>query len=213
MGLYRRNILINKYYHNINYYYQQLVEYYTDFSEYSRITDLYKKKELLATDQIISFQEDHLFNQKNKKQILKKIRFKQALFKYRIKKNDLNIEIYFYKIKIGGFKVKLEIHFHERKMFYYNYTFTDYSNNQQLRDIIEIIQEKYLDGLPMDIYTQNIIDQDQTVLSIENTMELRIHYISTKSSIIQTLSNYKETSTNMKVKAREKKQNDLKNKL
>lgn len=213
MGLYRRNSLINKYYHNINYYYQQLVEHYTDFSEYSRITDLYKKKELVATDQIISFQEDHLFNQKNKKQILKKIRFKQPLFKYRIKKNDLNIEIYFYKIKIGEFKVKLEIHFHERKMFYYNYTFTDYSNTQQLQDIIKIIQEKYLDGLPMDIYTQSIVDKDETVLSIENTMELRIHYISTKSSIIQTLSNYRETSTNMEVKTREKNQNDLKNKL
>lgn len=98
-------------------------------------------------------------------------------------------------------------------MFYYNYTFTNSLNNQQYRDIIKIIQEKYLDGLSINISTQSIIDQNKTVLNIENTMELKIHYISTNSNIIQTLSTYKETSANKKMKALEKKQTELRNKL
>ncbi|MGZ2368989.1 hypothetical protein ACXR6G_04325 [Ancylomarina sp. YFZ004] len=208
---YRRNGLINRYYYSKYYYYSRLIEYYTDLSEYSRIIDLYKKKELSTTNKIIAFQEGYLFNQKNKKHILKKFKYPQ--FKYRIRKNNLDIEIYFYKIIIGGHKVRLEIHLSDNKLFYYNYTFTRNLNNQQLRDIIRIIQEKYLDGLSIDICTQSIIDQNQTVLDIENTMELKIHYIYTNSNIIQSLNIYKETSANKKVKSIEKKLTELRNKL
>lgn len=208
---YKRKGLTNKYYSDKYYYYSRLIEHYTDLSEYLRIIDLYKKKELSTTNKIITIQEGCLFNQNNKKQILKK--FKHPHFKYRIRKNNLDIEIYFYKIIIGGYKVRLEIHLCEEQMFYYNYTFTRNLNNQQLRDIIKIIQEKYLNGLSINICTQSIIDENQTVLDIENTMELKINYICTNSNIIQSLNIYNETSANKKMKSLEKKQTELRNKL
>lgn len=211
INTYKRSSFINKCYYNSQYYYGKLIEHYKDFSEYSRIIDLFKKKELLTSNRIITIQDDSLFNQSNKKRILKK--FKGPQFKYRIRKNNLDIEIYFYKIIIGGHKVRVEIHFSESKMFYYNYTFTSYLNNQQHCDIIKIIQEKYLNGLSIDVCVQSVVDQNKTILSVENVMELKIHYICLSSNIIQNLAIYKETSANKKMKSIERNRDDLRIKL
>lgn len=209
INTYKKHSLFNKSYYSRHSYYTTLTDQYSDFSEYSRIIDLYKKKEISKTNKIITIQKDQLFNINNKKNITKKI--KDPQFKSKIKKNNLDIEIYFYKIIIGGNKVRLELHLNKKKMFYYNYTFSNYLNNQQYQNIIKIIQEKYLDGLSIDTDRQSIVDQHKTVLNIENTIELKIHYISTSSDIIQTLSTYKESCANKKLKSIEKNHNELRN--
>lgn len=203
--------LIGHSYHKNYYYYGLLTEHYNDFSEYLRVIDMYQKKESVGTNKTIALQEDFLFNFDNKSQISRK--FKNSDFKTRIQKNKLDIKIYFYKIIIGGYKVRLEIHQCHRKMFYCNYTFTSFLNHKQHQEITKIIQEKYLDGLPIDTDTQSIIDTDQTQLVVENGLELKIHYISTNSAPIKALSVHQETHTNKKVRVMARMQHELRTNL
>jgi hypothetical protein len=208
---YKKNNLLNGLYLGKIDYYEQLTEPYLNFSEYFRIIDLYQQKEFIPSDRIITIQEDYPFNRSKSTHVIKKLKHSQ--FKSRIRKDDLDISIYFYKIMIGGHKVRLEIHLSAQKMFYCNYTFTACLNRKQNQDIIKIIQEKYVKDLPIDISTQNIIDTNHTVVSIENSMELKIHYICTQSSCIQTLCSLKKTSENRKMKALKRKHRELINQL
>lgn len=207
----RRNSLGMRYRLNQYKCYDQLIGPYADFSEYSRIIDLQQEKEARPTKTAISFQKESLLPYRYKIQKFQKS--KGSSFKLRIKNRNFPISITFHKISIGGYKIRLEMHSHKGEMFYYKYTFTDQLNQQKQEAILKIVQEKYLDPSSADGEMQNIIDEDQNLIVIENVMELRIHYICTRSSAYQTLLNHRRTTTNRRLKALDRIQHELRRQL
>lgn len=197
----------SSYYYPRYYYYERLVEHYKDLSEYYRIIAMFEAKTDLKTNEVITLIEKIKFDEITKRIILKKYRKPQ--FKYKIQEKYLQIEILFYKIYIGGYRVKLELHMYEHKLFYYNYTFTNNLNNQQRQEIIKIIQEKYLQDILFDASKQNIIDENHTQIHIENSLELKIHYLNTMNNAVQVMNIYKKTQENEKHKNTWKKRAEL----
>ena len=189
---FKKNITIKRSmsYYPRYYYYGKLMEHYEDLSEYFRILTLIESKTALKTNEIIASTEKQIYNQIKKKEIIKK--YKQPQFKYKINKKNLKIEIYLYKMYLGSYRVKLEIHMYENKLFYYNYTFASNINNQQKQEIIKIIQDKYLHDCLLDESKQTIIDENQTILLIENSLELKIHYVNIMDNVIQVMNIYKK---------------------
>ena len=94
-------------------------------------------------------------------------------------------------------------------MFYYNYTFTNNLNNQQRQEIIKIIQEKYSQDSLFDASKQDIIDEYHTQIHIENSLELKIHYLNTMNNAVQVMSIYKKNQENEKHKNTWKKRAEL----
>lgn len=197
----------SSYYYPRYYYYEQLVERYKDLSEYYRIIAMLEAKTVLKTNEVIAIFEKIIFDKITKKTILKK--YGKPQFKYKIQEKYLQIEILFYKINIGGYRVKLELHMYERKLFYYNYTFTNNLNNQQRQEIIKIIQEKYSQDSLFDASKQDIIDENHTQIHIENSLELKIHYLNTMNNAVQVMSIYKKNQENEKHKNTWKKRAEL----
>ncbi len=189
------------------YYDEKLMEHYKDLSEYFRIITLIESKTSLKTNEIIAITEKQIFNPIKKKAIIKK--YKQPHFKYKIQKKNLKIEIYLYKMYLGGYRVKLEIHMYENKLFYYNYTFRSNITNQQKQEIIKIIQDKYLQDCLLDESKQNIIDENQTILQIENSLELKIHYMNAMDNVVQVMNIYKKYQEKEKYKNLWKKREEL----
>lgn len=206
--IYRKvNANYNSYYSHYSYY-QKLIEHYNDLSEYLRVIYLYKSKESLKTNHLISTKEDIGFNTINKKQLLKE--FKQPQSKHKMVDNDLNIEIYFYKVYLGEYRVRMEMHLSNDKLFYFNYTFINHLTNHQKNDIITIIQDKYLKGATFDILTQKIVDKNEVVLHIEDLMEFKIHYMCASSNSIQMIDSYRKINIMERNNITVKKRNELK---
>jgi len=190
-----------------NYYYEKIIEHYKDLSEYYRIIDLLNTKKVLNTNTIISIIDNKTLKQVKKKHIIKK--YKKPSFKYIVRENDLIFDIYIYKLYIGGHRTKLEIHMTSNKIFYYNFTFTGSINNDQRQDIIKIIEDKYLDGRLINVTNEIIIDANQTILHIDNSLDLKIHYMNVSSDIIDLIKSYKNKYNKERKQILENKRDEL----
>ena len=205
-------VINNKYtYYPRYYYYDRLVEHYKDFSTYFKLISLIETNDLLKTKKLITIKDKLVCNKITKRTIKKE--FKKPQFEYKIQEKNLRIEIYFYKIYLGAYRAKLEIHMNEGRLFYYNYTFTSNLNNLERQEIINIIQEKYLENELFDESKHIIIDTNGTILHIENSLELKIHYINTNDDIVQLLSIYKQQQEKKQYKIVEQKRKELMKKL
>jgi hypothetical protein len=169
-----------------NYYYERILEDYKDFFEYFRILKLIKKNNIIyKTNTNITLVDGYDFKKIGKNQIVKK--YNKPRFIYVIDKQNIKIDIFFYKIYIGGYRTRLEIHLHKNNLFYYNYTFADSLSSSQKLDIIKILCEKYLSGQLIHISNHIIFDNNETNIYVEDTLELKIHYLNTNNHLVKYL--------------------------
>ncbi|MEN7546713.1 hypothetical protein AAG747_02260 [Rapidithrix thailandica] len=194
--LQNRNYYPSRYFH-----YERIAESYKNPKTYIELCKKSTQKNSIRTDKIMSSaSRPHFGNTEQEvKKILGKpiINFKQGL--------PLKTSIFFYKMLIGGFRVKCEFHFSEEKLFLYKYTFPHLPvPNQQ--EVQSILQEKYLNQA-IDFKSQKIIDSQGNVILVEDSVEYEIYYFDSTHSlfhkaeiIIQNEINKKEEQQRVKVK-------------
>ncbi len=155
------------YYYNISNKYESLNSYLTLLNKCSNVNSIPTNRRIRYSPKI-EFGSTIKDVKKEKKYLRYTMHFSQ------------NNTILFYRTMIGGYKTKLEMHFYKKKLFFYNYTFSNVSDNDK-RNIISTIQEKYLNGvLPFDCSNQSIIDNYDNHVLVDNGMEFTINYISSK---------------------------------
>jgi hypothetical protein len=130
------------------YYYESLFERYKSLSGYYNLIELLTSKEELKTNEVITLMPGYPFNMK-REEVFRN--YKNPWTKFRIRKLNLTIDILIYKIFLGGYPAHLEIHVTKDSLFYYKYAFSGDISKEDKQSIIEIIQNKYLDGNSMSI--------------------------------------------------------------
>lgn len=84
--------------------------------------------------------------------------------------------ILFYRVSLGRFKVKLELHLYKGILFFYNYTFEE-GDIQCRAELLKTIQEKYAGEHDRIGDGSVIIDRSGNYLSIEDNVLLRANYL------------------------------------
>lgn len=173
----------NKSYYPRDYYYNKLLNKYNNVESYLSLTRLHDKQALL-TDKVISFSDHHDFKA-NKKKYFKK---KYGKPNYSIVNVFPfgNIKIMFYRIKIGGLKTKLELHFFQNTLFMYNYTFSYLKNESEKNQIFNVLKEKYMIDKEKNLALDNcyIKDKNNTVIVLTNSVDFTINYIHNINSVL-----------------------------
>lgn len=106
--------------------------------------------------------------------------------------NDLNIIILMYTIDIRGHKVQFELHFYDKKLFCINYTYKQIDENEQ-REVIKSILEKYNLSGSMDVFGKIIVDPYGNGLIFENKGNFSVNYLSPNSRVQQLSSAWLST--------------------
>lgn len=168
------------------YYYESLVNKYRDVSSYEKLKEMVcKKQTVLATKGIYksySFSKQDAYKRHGRSQY------------FFIINASLKMELLYYRIMLGGHKVKLEMHFKEDELFHCSYRFS-YLKDTQKQEIINIIEQKYFGGEHLDYRSNNISDVNKTTINIEDSIDFTINYLFYGNSdffeIIETLKSKK----------------------
>jgi hypothetical protein len=181
-------------YYPRKYYYESMIDKYKDLSAYYNL-ELVNTKKSLFTNKAITLIKGQKFNLK-RKQIIEN--FGKPRVKFRIREQSLIIDILIYKIYLGEYPIRLEIHMNKGNLYYYKYTFISKQTmtSEDKQKIISIIQDKYLQGSQIDIATQNIINKHKKVLQVEDDVNFKIYYMDLSSITFQRLSAYKQKCEN-----------------
>jgi len=154
-------------------YYQDLsLDKYTTLDYYhSLITEAQSKLNIISQRKI-------KFNDSGFENITKKDIFRQyGKPKYYVKsKNILKTELLLYRIRIGGHKVRLELHLYNNHLFFYSYTFFGIGEGEKYQ-IVNIIEKKYLNENPFDYNNSVLIDGQQSIINIVDSVNFTINYI------------------------------------
>ncbi|RPH33756.1 MAG: hypothetical protein EHM93_03720 [Bacteroidales bacterium] len=155
-----------------NYYYERLFEKYTDATSYLSIVASVQSKQNIVSQRLISFNKNE-FKNTTKQDVYKQY----GKPNYQIKTNKvLKTELFFYRVFIGGHRVKLDLHFYNNSLFFYSYTFS-YLREDEKYQIVNLIEKKYLDEKPFDYNNFVIIDGKQSIINIIDSMDFTINYI------------------------------------
>ena len=124
------------------YYYEGILDKFGNLSSYLDIVNFRNGRNSLNTDSEISFLKNTQFEYTTYTQVIEKY----GKPNYKIINNHLGlfkIHILIYKLKIGGHKVKLEMHFKNGKLFFYRYIFSYINDNIIKNEILPVIKDKY----------------------------------------------------------------------
>lgn len=206
-----RYIKSNKYTYNPQrYYYESYIKKYKRLAGYYDLMELLTSKEELRTNEVITLMRGHAFDIKRENLFRK---YKKPWSEFRIKILSITIDILIFKISLGGNPTHLEIHMTEGVVFYFKYCFSEYISYDDKHLIIEIIQDKYLDGREMSIDKNNIIDSSGTVLQIEDDVNFNIYYCNLNSIVFQRLRLHRKNYDKRMSKYEGKKVENLRKKL
>jgi len=95
-------------------------------------------------------------------------------------------EILCYHKIIGGYKARVELHFHKNNLFFYKYTFP-YLTNTEKQKIISQLKEKYKIGKNIDLESTYVELNNKTRIVIFNDFELQLNYVIYNSIFIKEL--------------------------
>ncbi|MCB0807224.1 MAG: hypothetical protein KDC05_15610 [Bacteroidales bacterium] len=93
-------------------------------------------------------------------------------------------EIWLYRTFLAGEKVKIELHFHNKKLCIYNYIFS-YLSQSKKQDLLDILSLKYLDDRTMDIASYKVTDKKKNFLIVEDSVDLSIWYVCGNSAFLK----------------------------
>lgn len=115
---------------------------------------------------------------------------------------NFSYKVLFYRFKIGGHKTKCELHLLDNKLFFYTYVLS-YLTKAEREELSAIMASKYLDDRTVPISEYKVIDEDNNILIVEDSIDFSIAYLSGNPKI------YKQISSALK-KARVKEQHHVK---
>ena len=188
-----------RYYSN---YYNQSISKYRDINCYLSVYDKLPEKHcsILTAERInhsddINF-GDSIYSVKKKLNVI-----------YSIVKVQRYCHVLFYKMRIGIYKIVVELHFFKSKLVYFKYTFP--SINKRL-DIEKFVKKKYLDSNRLiDFSKQCIIDKGNNHLRIENEVAFSLYYVSMKFGFADYLKKKKKSINRRKVNREKYNLNEL----
>lgn len=94
----------------------------------------------------------------------------------KVKSNRIpNCEILYYKLLVGKIKTKLEMHFIDDELFFFNYQYTTISRNTK-HEILKLISTKYNSG--NELNTNIISDNEGNFIYVDDKFDLTVNYIS-----------------------------------
>jgi hypothetical protein len=100
--------------------------------------------------------------------------------------NLAEVEILFYRIKFGDHKSRVEFHFFNNSLFFYSFTFSHHNGNCK-KELIQIINEKYLEGKPIDMNSNYIIDKNNNVIMLKDDVQTSIYYLMDEKIILDNI--------------------------
>lgn len=106
---------------------------------------------------------------------------------YRVshKSEGMDRKVAVFKRKIAGQNVKIEMHFYQNKLFYFNYTFS-YANASDREKLTEMLVDKY------GVQTSNLLgntlfDANKNCILVTEGTEFSINYIQTKNPFFEKI--------------------------
>lgn len=160
----------SEYYSRKNYY-EKLFDKYSDATSYYSLINTIQNKQNIVSKRLITFNNKKYVNI-TKQDIIKQY----GKPNYQIVTNKkMKTELIFYRLCIGGHKVKLELHIHNNHLFLFTYIFS-YLKVDEKYQIIKLIEKKYLKQ-PLDYSNLVIIDNKQSVINITDSIDFTINYI------------------------------------
>jgi hypothetical protein len=155
-------------------YYQNYLSKYQDGQFYLGLIKKVKNNSAVKTNIEIRLFENKKLNEINIKDIVRK--FGKPRYNI-ICKKLLGIKIMLFKQNVGAHKTKLEFHFKDEILFFYSYTFSNI-NNVDKNEIIQIIQDKYLDkGSSYEKVNRYIIDKSNNIIFLNDDIRFSIYYL------------------------------------
>jgi len=165
------------------YYYEMLSDKYRDGQFYSDAINNFKTLNKIETDTEISLVDNKKLQEIRIKDIVKKY----GKFNYKITNEDLfEIDILFYKLKLGKHKTKLEFHFFENTLFFYTYTFS-HLNAEDKNEIKQIIQKKYLEEKTLNLFKNYIVDKNKNIIILNENIDFSISYLCNNKIAIEKI--------------------------
>lgn len=203
---------LRRFFKNKSKYYSY--SYYRDssFFMYNNIESLcylFKtKNEIIKTEKTIFLHTNTPFGS-NLKSIKRKLGKPSCYIKKSI--NSLCFDILFYKMYLGGYKTKHEVHFYKNKLYYFSYVFS-YLNESDKKFLKKIVCKKYLKQ-ECELNNITIIDKYGNSIFISENVDFTINYITGDSEIRKEFKSIHENTLNDRKKLHEKNQVELLNKL
>jgi len=171
------------YYNPKNYYIEKLVNKYRNGKFYFNLIERVEKMDEIKTNVVIEFIDNKKLNEVVINDVIKEY----GSSNYKIISEDLlGVEILFYKLKLGEYKMKLEFHFFNDKLFFYSYTFSMNSVKNK-NEIIKIIKDKYsVQGLS-DKGKNYIIDDNKNMILSNHDINFSIYYLCNPKKIKENI--------------------------
>jgi len=184
------------YYNPKNYYREKFINKYRNGKFYFNLMDRVEKMEEMKTIVPISFIENIKLNEVSVKDVIKEY----GSSNYKIISEGLSgVEILFYKLKLGEYKMKIEFHFFNAKLFFYSCTFS-MSNVINKSEILKIIKDKYsVEGL-FGNGNNYIIDEYNNIILSNNNIDFSLYYLCNTEMIKDIIGDKVGTRKNKKNK-------------
>ena len=155
-----------------DYYYEEILDKYSNGQFYKNLNEklgnLSKKRTTV---------DIKVFENKNFDGVFMKNVFRQyGKSNYKVKNEDFPaICILFYKRRIGKYKVKMEFHFYNNKLFFVSYNFP-YVSDESYYEVVRVITDKYLEDSCRDLSDIYIIDRNNNIILPDNVFGFSVYY-------------------------------------
>ncbi len=178
------NLKSSTYPHNSEYPFTQvLLARYGNGSFYCNLIKSINENKKIKTDVEIKLIGNKILN----KITLEDIINNHGIHSHQITMNDLlGINIVTYKQRIGIFKVNIDFHFFKNNLFFYNYIFTNL-NATNKNEIIRILENKYLDKNLFNIKDNYIIDVNENIILLDDSVNFSISYLCDKKIVTEKI--------------------------
>lgn len=163
-------------------YTENILDKYSDLLEYKYIHNSSKRLNQLKLNTPIS-----LINGLKLGATINEVRrkFKVAPYVQTIKSDGLRRNILLYKIKLGGQKVKIEVHFYKNELFFCKTTIS-YLKESEKEEAIRHFGQKY--NFEELVFTnKNLIDENNNCVKLTTGKDFVLNYIQLENPIFEKI--------------------------
>ncbi|MCK5169791.1 MAG: hypothetical protein KAQ75_07925 [Bacteroidales bacterium] len=202
-----RRILPGNYrYYSRHYYYDKSFTMYYSIESLCKLFSIDKEK---VETQTTLFLNKNINFGSNQHQIKNKLGSPSCYMSRSV--NSLDFKIMYYRMYLGGYKTKQEVHLYENTLYYFNYIFS-YLNSSDKEILKKLLCKKYLhEGC--EIMDKVIIDKYGNLLFVTDNVDFTINYLTGDKSIPKEFKALNAVDEINRQKLIEQNQEELLNKL
>lgn len=178
-------------------FYESILDKYNQIDSYLKLLNELENKKILKTAKGITLLNRKTTNETDYKFILKK--YGKSQHKSGKIKSQVDSKILFYKQMLGCHRANLEMHFYNDTLFFTCYKFSNLKEDGKM-NIMNIVKEKYLNGLVFNKNKQYIVDSDENVILFTEEQYFEINYVALNSNFFNKI-NAQKNEMEAKVKS------------